>query len=142
MLLINGKYRNYANIRINALGRSWSGAVKAISYKSANAIDPVKVVGTKKTAGYTQGDETHEGSVTLFTEFLDTLQKALPAGLSIMDVAPFPISVSYVDELGMQVSHTLKGCKFKENGRSGESGSNDALSQEIPLFIFDINWNA
>lgn len=139
--LINGQYRNYASVRVNLLGRTVIG-VAAINYKTADAIDPVKVVGSKKAMGFTQGDETNEGSITFYSEELDGIQNGLPAGYSIKDIPPFPITVSYVNNSGLQVAHKLMGCKFKENGRSAESGSNDALSQEIPLYIHDIDWNA
>lgn len=138
---INGKYRNYASIRITAFGALFTTA-KAINYKRTDAIDPVKALGTTKTIGFTQGDENCEGSITLLSEEVDALQKSLPPGKSIQDIPAFPISVSYVGDTGLQVAHTLIGCKFKENSRGGEAGSNDALSVEIPLFISDINWNA
>lgn len=141
-VIVNGKYRNYTSIQVDLLGISAEGYLKAINYKTEDAIDPVKVLGTKKAVGYTQGDETNEGSVTFTSEFLDRLRRGLPLGRSIKDIAPFPISISYVDDNGLQVAHVLRGCKFKADGGGGESGSNDALTTEIPLFIFDIDFNA
>ncbi|CAG2532929.1 hypothetical protein MAR621_03123 [Maribacter dokdonensis] len=141
-ILVNGKYRNYTSIQIDLLGISAEGHVKAIDYKTADSIDPVKVLGTKKAVGYTQGDEVNEANITLTSEFLDELQRALQSGKTIKDIPPFPVAISYVDNNSIQVAHALIGCKFKENGRSGESGSNDALTQQIPLFVFDINFNA
>ena len=140
-IVINGKYRNYASIRITAFGALLT-TVKAINYKRADAIDPVKALGTTKTIGYTQGDETNEGSITLLSEEVDAIQSSLPPGKSIQDIPAFPVSISYVGDNGLQVSHTLIGCKFKVNSRSGEAGSNDAIAVEIPLFISDINWSA
>lgn len=139
---VNGRYRNYTSIRANVFGRTLVG-MTAISYKRVDAIDPVKAVGTSKPIGYTQGDEKFEGSLTLLSEEIDAIQASIRStGKSLPDIAPFPISVSYVDDNGLQVSHTLIGCKFKENGRGGDSGNNDALSQEIPLYIHDIDFNA
>jgi hypothetical protein len=138
---VNGRYRNYSSIRANIFGRTLVG-MTSISYKRMDSIDPVKAVGTSKPIGYTQGDERYEGSVTLLTEELDAIQASLPPLTSLPDIAPFVISVSYVDGNNLQVSHLLVGCKFKENGRSGDSGSTDALSQEIPLYIHNIIWNA
>ena len=139
---INGQYRNYANVKVDLLGVSGAGYVKAISYSSEDSIDPVKAVGTKKVVGFVQGDQVHEGSITFYSEFLDILQRSLPKGQTIMDIAPFTISVTYVDNNNIQVAHALKYCKFKKNGRSGEAGSNDALEMEIPLFIGDIDYAA
>lgn len=140
-LIINGKVRNYASVRIYIFGQLLQ-TVKAISYKRVDAIDPVKVVGQSKPIGYTQGDEQYEGSITLLSEEVDTIQSALPPGSSIQDIPAFPVSISYVGENGQLVSHTLIGTKMKENGRSVEAGSNDAINVEIPLYIGDINWSA
>jgi hypothetical protein len=139
--VINGKYRNYSSIRITAFGALLT-TVKAISYERTDAIDGVKALGTTKDIGYTQGDEKCVGSITLLSEEVDAIQKSLPPGKSIQDIPSFPISVSYVGDTGLQVAHTLIGCKFTKNSRTGEAGSNDALSVEIPLYIADINWNA
>ncbi|TXI87164.1 MAG: hypothetical protein E6Q36_08000 [Chryseobacterium sp.] len=138
---INGKYRNYGNVRITALGATFMGVTK-IEYKRTDAIDPVKVVGTTKSVGYTQGDEVCEGSIGLLSETVDAIQAKLPKGKTLQDIPPFPITVSYVDDTGLQVCHVLYGCKFKENGRSAEAGSNDALVVESPLYIHDIDFAA
>lgn len=140
-IMINGKFRNYANVRVTIFGRTLI-TVQKIDYEREDAIDPVNVVGSTKTAGFTQGLEKCSGSITLLSEEVDAIQKDLPPGKTLMDIPPFPISVSYVDDLGLLVSHILISCKFKKNSRSAESGSNDALKVESPLFIGDINFNA
>jgi hypothetical protein len=140
-LRINGKYENYANVRITALGATFLGVTK-IEYKRTDAIEPVKVVGTTKVVGYTQGDEICEGSIGLMSTTVNAIQAKLPKGKTLQDIPPFPITVSYVDDLGLQVCHVLYGCKFKENGRSAEAGNTAGLSVEIPLYIHDIDFNA
>ena len=138
---INGKYRNYGNVRITALGATFTGVGK-ISYKRTDAIDPVKVVGSTKPIGYTQGDETYEGSISLVSETVDAIQSKLPKGKTLQDIPPFPITVSYVDDFGIQVCHVLYGCKFKENGREAEAGSNGAIFVESALYVHDIDFSA
>lgn len=140
-IAINGKFRNYASVRVTPFGRTLT-TVKAINYKRTDAIDPVKAVGTSKPIGFTQGDEAYEGSITILSEEVDLIQASLPPGKTLQDIPPFPIPVSYVGDDGLMVSHILIGCKFKENSRTAEAGSNDALSVEIPLYVGDINWNA
>lgn len=138
---INGKYRNYANVRVNAHGATLL-TVKEISYDRTDDIDPVKVVGTTKPIGFTQGNETFTGSITLIAEEVDGIQKGLDKGKSLPDIAAFPISVSYVDDAGLQVSHKLEACKYKKNSRSSSSSSNGEQTVEIPLYIHDIDWDA
>ncbi len=140
-ITVNGRYKNYASVRVNLLGINAAPYVKAINYSTKEEFTPVKVIGTKKAVGFTQGDQSNEGSITLMIEFLENLQRVLPPGTTIMDIPTFPISVGYVDEVGLQISHTLKA-KFMKNGREAEAGNNDALTQQIELFVFDINWNA
>ncbi|MDY3352301.1 hypothetical protein PG357_09950 [Riemerella anatipestifer] len=139
--VINGKHRNYSNVRINALGSTWVGVTK-ISYKRKDTIEGVKVIGTTKTVGYTQGDEEYTGSIGILSELRDSIQKKLPKGKTLQDIPPFPITVSYVDDLGLQVCHVLYSCKFKENGNEAEAGSNGAMVVESELFIGDIDFNA
>ncbi|WP_312399492.1 hypothetical protein [Chryseobacterium sp.] len=140
-LKINGRFENYGNVRITALGASFVGVTK-IDYKRTDSIEPVKVVGTTKVVGYTQGDEICEGNIGLLSTTINAIQAKLPKGKTLQDIPPFPITVSYVDDTGIQVCHVLMGCKFKENGRSAEAGNNAALSQEIPLYVHDIDFNA
>ena len=116
--------------------------IKKLNYKRADAINGVKVVGTSKTVGYTQGDENCSGSITLLMSEVNAIQKSLPPGKTLPDIAAFPISVSFVDEMGLMISHQLISVKFMENGVDIDSGSNDALQVEIPLFITDIDFNA
>lgn len=140
-LKINGRFENYANVRVTALGATWIGVTK-IDYKRTDTIEPVKVIGTSKVVGYTQGDEICEGTIGLLSTTINAIQAKLPKGKTLQDIPPFPITVSYVDSNGIQVCHVLYGCKFKENGRSAEAGSNSALSYDIPLFIHDIDFAA
>lgn len=138
---INGKHRNYGNVRINALGSTWVGVTK-INYKRKDSIEGVKVIGTTKSVGYTQGDEQYTGSIGMLSELRDSIQRMLPKGKTLQDIPPFPITVSYVEDLGLQVCHVLKGCKFMENGNEAEAGSNGAMVVESELYINDIDFAA
>lgn len=137
---INGKYYSWSSIRFTFLGRLVN-TVSGIKYEEVDEIKDVKAVGTKKI-GYTQDNTTTEGSITLLAETLDDLQRSLPPGKRIQDIAPFDITVSYIDDVGILVTHVLQGVKLTKNSREGSSGSADAITVEIPLFISDINWAA
>lgn len=139
-VVINGKYYSWANIRFNFLGRSVT-EVTAIKYEESDEFKDVKAVGTKKL-GFTQDNTTTEGSITLLAETLEDLSRALPGRKRIQDIAPFDITVSFMDTNGIVQTHVLEGCKFMKNGREATAGNADALTTEIPLFITDINWNA
>lgn len=140
-IAINGKYHNHTSVRVHGFGRQFM-TLTAIDYKRADEISPVKVVGTSKTVGHTQGNELCNGNITLLLSEVTALQRSLPKGKSLPDIPAFNISVSFVDDLGILISHELIGVKFMENGMSADSGSNDALSVTIPLFITDIDFDA
>ncbi len=138
---INGRYRNYGNVRITALGTTWIGITK-INYKRGDTIEAVRVLGTTKPVGHTQGEETYTGSIELIAELVDNIQEKLPKGKTLPDIPPFPITVSYVDDAGLQVCHVLYGCKFKENKREPKVGENGVMVVDTPLYIHDIDWAA
>lgn len=137
---INGRYYSWSSIRFNFLGRSVT-TVQGIKYKEADEFKEVKAVGNKKI-GYTQDNTTTDGSITLLAETLENLQRSLPKGKRIQDIAPFDITVSFIDDAGLLVTHVLQRVKLTENSREGKSGSADAISVEIPLYIHDIDWAA
>lgn len=137
---INNKYYSWSSIRFNFLGRSVAG-VQAINYKDKDEFKNVRGVGKKKL-GYTQDNQDAEASITLLAETLEQIQQSIGSDKRIQDIAPFDITVSYKDDLGLLKTHILEGVKFMENGRDGKSGSTDELSVEIPLFIMDIKWGA
>ncbi len=136
---INGQFYSWSKIRFNFLGSSFS-TITAIKYEEVDEINDVKSVGGKKL-GYTQDNTTTNGSISILAETLEKIAKKIPNG-RLQDIAPFPITVSYVDALGDLVSHVLIGCKFTKNSREATAGSSDALAVEIPLYIHDINWKA
>lgn len=137
---INGQYYSYASIRFNFLGRSVTN-VQAIKYEDMDEFKDVKGVGGEKI-GYTQDNTTTEGSITLLAETLEAMQRSLPSGKRIQDIAPFDITVSYQDAAGILNTHVLERVKLTKNSREGSVGSADALTVEIPLFITKINWAA
>jgi hypothetical protein len=137
---INGQFYSWSRIRFNFLGTSFS-TITAIKYQEEDEVKGVKGVGNKKL-GFTQDNTETEGSISILAETLEAIVKRLPKGKRLQDIVPFPITVSYLDGAGNLVAHVLEGCKFTKNSREASSGSSDALSVEIPLYIHDINWQA
>lgn len=137
---INGRFYSWASIRFNFLGMSVNTVVK-ISYGDEDEIKGVKGVGNKKI-GYTQDNTEANGSIGLLAETFEALVRRLPPGKRIQEIAPFPITVSFVDDAGGLNSHVLIGCKIIKNSREASAGSSDAISVESPLYIHDIDWQA
>lgn len=138
--LINNQFYSWASIRFNFLGLSVSTVTK-ISYSEEDEIKSVRAVGSKKL-GYTQDNTETTGSISILAETFEALVRKLPPGTRIQDMAPIPITVSYMDAKGNLNTHVLMGCKFLKNSREASAGSSDAISVETPLYIHDIYWQA
>jgi len=136
---INKKRYSWADIRVHVFGRTLE-AITGINYEDRENIDPVYGRG-KKPVGYTQTQYMADGSITLLIDEIVGIQKALPPGMKLQDIPAFDITVAYEDESGLIVTDRLRGCKFKNNGRTSGAGDTGAVDKEIELFILEINFN-
>lgn len=133
--LINGRAYDFASIQLQLLGQTIIGTT-AISYghkqeKVNNygaGVNPV-------SRGY--GKREPEASVTLEMKEVERIQAAVPAGGSLLDIKPFPIVVSYVNDSNALITHTLHNCEFTENKRDMKTGDTN-IECELPLVISHI----
>ena len=70
---------------------------------------------------------------------VERIQAAAAAQLggSILDIAMFPIVVSYVNTSNVLVTHTLHNCEFTENKRDMKTGDTN-IECELPLIVSHI----
>lgn len=133
---INGQVYEWASAIFNINGVAVSG-ITAIIYKEDQQIDPVYGAGNRQV-GYSSGPITNTGSVTLLMEEVEALQAASPTG-RLQDLPEFPIIVQYLTNDGKIANHTLKFCKFKNNGRDIKQGDM-SVTATIDLLIGEIAW--
>lgn len=134
--LINGRNYGWADVSALINGLPFYG-ITEIEYTDNQEISNVYGAGSRPVSrGY--GKITFTGSCTMSMEDLEKLQKASPTG-RIQDLPEFPIVVAYVPETGTLVTHTLKYCRFKNNGRAMKEGD-VSFNQKIDLEIGDISW--
>lgn len=133
---INGHVYEWASITFNVAGVLVSG-ITAINYKEEQKMEPVFGAGNRQI-GYSTGEITNPGNVTLLMEEVEALQSASPTG-RLQDLPLFPIIVQFMTDDGKFANHTLKFCKFKNNGRDTKQGD---LSIAVPLdlLIGEIAW--
>ena len=130
--LVNGRAYDWASVVLQLLGQTVIG-VTAISYghkqeKVNNygaGVNPV-------SRGYGKREPT--ASITLEMKEVERIQAAVPAGGSLLDIAPFPIVISYVNDSNQLITHTLHACEFTENKREVKTGDAE-IQVELPLVI-------
>lgn len=132
---INGVGYSWGQIVLNILGSPIFG-VNAIKYTEAQEIENTYGAGNYPVErGF--GAIEFEGSVELHMKELELLQDVAPNG-RLQEIPEFDVVVSYLNEQRV-VTHTLKSCRFKNNGR--ETGQGDTgVATEIEMSVGSIAW--
>jgi hypothetical protein len=133
---INGQSYGWNSIGLNIAGIPVAG-ITAINYKEEQAIEPVYGSGNRQV-GYSKGKITNTGSITLQAEEVEALQAASVTG-RLQDIPEFTVVVSYATDDGKISMHTLKYCRFKNNGRDSKEGDM-SIGVTIDLLIGEIAW--
>lgn len=132
-VVINNERFSAKDVKISFLGITSRG-VTELNHKESETVTNVKVVGSKKSAGYVTGDEEYEGDMTLLSE--ETIAMEIAAGGSVRNLKPFPITKT-IWKNGLLIKLTLVGVKITgvEKGVSG--GNAEALKDKITFKYFD-----
>lgn len=133
--LINGRSYDWASIRTQMLGQTIAG-VTAVSY--GHKQDKVNNYGAgvnPVSRGY--GKREPNASLTLEMKEVERIEAALPPGGSLLDIAPFPVVITYQNASNQLITHTLHNCEFTENKREVKTGDTN-IEVELPLVISHI----
>lgn len=135
--LINGEAYSWSQITVNILNTPIAG-ISAISYSDNQEMQNNYGAGNYPvTQGV--GKIEFEGSMTLHKEELEALQSAVSTG-RLQDIPAFDVVISFIPIGGQNIkTHTLKFCKFKNNGRELSQGDM-MFEQQIDLLIGNILW--
>jgi hypothetical protein len=134
--LVNGVSYSWSTIRILIDGVPTIG-VSSITYSEEREIEPVYGIGHNKTAR-AFGNVNTEGSITLHENELNALAQAVPTR-KLYDIDEFDIIVSFLPQGGVPVTHTLKNCRFKNNGVD-ISQNDTAVETTVDLAIGEIDF--
>jgi hypothetical protein len=137
---INGLLYSWADIRISLLGRDVVG-ILAIDYSDGLTTKPVYGRGVKRI-GRVSGMYEASATITLEMSEVEALNLSLPAGNSLYDIAPFDVTVVYVNAEQLLVTHVLKQCVFTKQDRSSKAGEVKEIEVKLPLDVAEIDWAA
>lgn len=133
-----GKMQGWNQITWNMLGRDVEG-ISAIKYDDSTKKENVYGAGPYPI-GRSSGNYEAKTSVTLFKEEMDAIQKALPPGKRVQDIAAFDVTVEYQMEDGSIQKDRIRNCEF--TGRSVDVKQNDGTTAtEYTLLVSHIEWN-
>ncbi len=137
--LVNGVAYAWTNIRINILGVTLTG-ITAVMYE-----DTQDVINNYGAGSYpvsvSKGRITCKGSLTLYMEELEALQKISPNG-RIQDLQALDITVSFLPVSAdpiLPTTHKIRGVKFTTNKRESKEGDTKVEST-IDFIAAKIDW--
>jgi hypothetical protein len=108
--------------------------LREINFEETQENKGVKVVGNREHAGYTIGNNTYSGDITILEADYNALK--LAAGGKISNLKPAPLVIVTVAN-GLVNKETVL-CKPAGQGRQVSADSADELARRIPLFVLSI----
>ena len=132
-----GKLAGWSSVTVNMLGRDVEG-ITEIEYDDTTEIENAMGAG-KYAIGRGEGNYTAKAAITLYVEESNALQKALPPGKNISDIAPFDIVVEY-EYNDFKMKDRIHNCQFKGRGVAVKQGDK-TIAYKHDLVISHIGWN-
>jgi hypothetical protein len=136
--LINGVMYSWSSIKLEMLGAPVIGYT-AINYGETDGKSNKYGQG-RFPIGRTYGNVEPNASITMYKDALESLQKIAPNG-RIQDIAPFDVTVAYVNRGGKFIKETLKNFEFTENKVEVNQGD-DGIAVSIQCIISHVEWAA
>ena len=132
-----GKLIGWNSVTVNMMGRDVEG-ITAVSY--GDSVEKENAYGAGKfPIGRGDGNYAATASLTLKKEEVIAIQRSLPSGKRLTDIAPFDITVEY-DYGGMKYRDRIRNCEF--TGREVDVAQNDkTIDTEFELIVSHIDWN-
>ncbi|MDR1172276.1 MAG: hypothetical protein LBL24_07480 [Bacteroidales bacterium] len=132
-----GKLAGWNSITANMMGRDLEG-ITELSYD--DSVEKENAYGAGMyPVGRGEGNYTAKASVTLLLEERIALQRSLPPGSRIQDIAPFDINVQYAYD-GFLYRDRILNCEF--TGNAVEVKQNDkTIAYKYELIVSHIDWN-
>jgi len=131
----NGQAFDAGDVNVTLFGRlDWE--VTEITYNTEQEHQANHSLGSNKQTSFSMGKVTHTASMTMRLASASAIEKA--AGGNLLQVKPFPINVTFVNESNDIVNDTLL-VKFQSQGR--EVGGDMDLKKQYTLFVIDIDYN-
>ncbi len=137
-VLINGNSYDWASIEITLLGKKLFG-VTAIDYSDSVEIEDIYGAGKFAVTRGT-GQYKAECKITLASEEVNQLQKALQPGKRLQDIGMFDIIVAYLPaDATKRTVDVIRNCQFKNNKRSVKA-NDKTIEVEFDIITSHIDW--
>ncbi len=132
-----GRMAGWNSIQVNMLGRDVEG-ITELEYNDSLDIEVARGQGAYPI-GYGEGNYEAKAAISLYTEEWNALQRSLLPGMSIAEIAPFPIVVEYeYDGFKMKDVFTAK---LKGRGVAVKQGDKTIAYKADLVVLGKINWN-
>ncbi len=131
----NGKAYDSADVTITMFG-SVSYEITEFTYGTEQEHQGNYSLGSNKKTSYSRGKIEDTSSLTMRLASISSIEKA--AGASLLDIKPFNINVTFVNEDNDIINDTVT-CKFQNQGR--DIGGDMDLKKQFALFVLDIDYN-
>lgn len=137
--LINkfGKMTGWNSITVNLLGRDVEG-ITELEYDDSTELENAKGQG-KYPCGRGEGNYEAKASVTLYIEEVNAIQRSLPPGKRLSDIAPFDIVVEY-EYNDFKVKDRIHNCQFKGRSVAVKQGDK-TIANKLELVVSHIGWS-
>lgn len=137
--LINkfGRMVGWNNVTLTMMGRDVEG-ITELEYDDGTEKENARGHG-KFPIGRGEGNYEATCSITLYLEEVVAIQKSLPPGKRLTDIAPFDIAVSY-EYQGFIYKDRIRNCEFTKRSMSVKQGDK-TIATKFPLIISHIDWN-
>jgi hypothetical protein len=129
-IVINGVRYSSADVQVSLLGRVSTG-ITELSYSESQDVNPVRVVGNRKSVGHVRGNYNVEGSITMLMEEMLGLQ--VSGGGSVLGLKPFSITIGMFKN-GVFVKETLTSVVFSGADKQVSGGNAEALTVTLPFW--------
>jgi hypothetical protein len=133
-----GTMQGWNAVTANFLGRDLEG-IKELSYNDSQKKENVYGAGSMPI-GRGRGNYEAKASITLLKEEVDAIKRSLPAGKTIIDIAPFDIVVEYQTDNGAILKDRIRNVEFMGDGVDVKQ--NDmTIDRKYELLISHVEWN-
>lgn len=138
MALINGKGYSFTSLQLSLLGNTLVVGFRGIEYRTTQAKQNVHGAGGSPVER-THGQKNYEGSITLTVKEVKRIREA--AGKrSLVDIPPFPVTVTYANGEDAATVDLLQYVEFTEDAITSADGDT-SIDVDIPLVIGAIIYN-
>lgn len=133
-----GRMTGWNNITTNMMARDLEG-ITSLKYDDDLPKENIRGAG-RMPIGRGEGNYEANCSIGLLKEEVDALQRSLPPGKRIQDIAPFDITAQYELPDGRIMTDRIRNCEFTNRGVDVKNGDM-SISTEYKLIVSHIDWN-